>query len=66
LVSDLLSAGGAVQIADDRELGTAFDNLLRDERKRETVASKGIAALAAHRGATERTADLIEKVVAKG
>jgi len=66
VVSDLLSAGGAVQIADDRELGTAFDNLLRDERKRETVASKGIAALAAHRGATERTADLIEKVVAKG
>jgi len=66
LAHDLLSAEGAVQVGDAGHLAKSLSDLLEDPERRTTIARKGIAALSAHRGATARTADLIEGVVAKG
>lgn len=66
LASDLLSAHGAVQVNNARELGKSLSDLLDDSSDRARIAGNGVAALAAHRGATARTADLVESVVAKG
>ena len=66
LARDLLSADGAVQIGHASQLAKSFGDLLDAPARRAAVARNGIAALAAHRGATSRTADLIERVVAKG
>jgi len=66
LAHDLIAARGAVQVASARELGETFGKLLGDARQREQLALNANAALAAHRGATLRTAELIERHVAKG
>jgi len=66
LAHDLIAARGAVQVASARELGETFGKLLGDSRQREQLALNANAALAAHRGATLRTAELIESHVAKG
>ncbi|MBJ7258822.1 MAG: 3-deoxy-D-manno-octulosonic acid transferase [Chthoniobacterales bacterium] len=66
LTAELLSAGGAIQVDDAEELGNVVVGLLADAQKRAGIAARGAAALDAHRGATARTADLLERVVAKG
>ncbi|MFM7374974.1 MAG: 3-deoxy-D-manno-octulosonic acid transferase, partial [Chthoniobacterales bacterium] len=66
LTRDLLSADGAVRVGDAGQLAKTFGDLLDAPARRADIASNGIAALAAHRGATSRTADLIESAVAKG
>ncbi|MFM8809963.1 MAG: 3-deoxy-D-manno-octulosonic acid transferase, partial [Chthoniobacterales bacterium] len=66
LTRDLLSADGAVQVGDAGQLAKTFGDLLDAPARRADIARNGIAALAAHRGATSRTADLIESAVAKG
>ncbi|MFM8458264.1 MAG: 3-deoxy-D-manno-octulosonic acid transferase [Chthoniobacterales bacterium] len=66
LTRDLLSADGAVQVGDAGQLAETFGDLLDAPARRADIARNGIAALAAHRGATSRTADLIESAVAKG
>lgn len=66
LTGNLLAAEGAVQVCDARELGKTMVALLDDQEKRAKIAGNGNKALAAHRGATARTADLVESIVAKG
>ena len=66
LASDLLSADGAVQVGDASLLAESMGGLLDDPARRATIARNGVAALAAHRGATARTANLVESVIAKG
>ncbi|MFM8683612.1 MAG: hypothetical protein ACKOEG_07530 [Chthoniobacterales bacterium] len=66
LTRDLLSADGAVQVSDAGQLAKTFGDLLDAPARRADIARNGIAALAPHRGATSRTADLIESAVAKG
>lgn len=66
LAHDLLAAKGALQVRDAQELGKEVRDLIGDPQRGARIAENGIAALAAHRGATGRTADLIEDTVAKG
>lgn len=64
LTRDLLAAGGALSVRDGRELGQAVGELLADPARRTAMARHGAGALERHRGATARTADLVERVVA--
>ena len=68
LTRDLLAAGGAVSVQNGRELGRAVSELLDDPARRSAVAGQGAKALERHRGATARTADLVERAItaAKG
>lgn len=66
LADSLLAAGGAMAIRDARELGHAVQELLADPARRSEMAQRGITALEPHRGATSRTADLVEQIMAKG
>ena len=64
LTRDLLAAGGAISVRDSRELGHAVSQLLDDPARRNAMARHGIESLERHRGATARTADLVERAVA--
>ena len=64
LTRDLLAAGGALSVRDGRELGQAVSELLADPARRNAMARQGTESLERHRGATARTADLVERVVA--
>lgn len=66
LSRDLLAMNGAVQITDAPHLGQSLSGLLDDPSRRTSIARNGAAALAEHRGATSRTADLVESTIAKG
>lgn len=66
LVRDLLAAGGATSVGDPQELGQAVGELFDDPERRAEMARGGAAALERHRGATARTADLVERTLAKG
>jgi 3-deoxy-D-manno-octulosonic-acid transferase len=65
LVRDLLAAGGAVSVADAQALGQTIGNLIDDPGCRAELARHGAKALERHRGATSRTADLVDRVAAK-
>lgn len=66
LVRDLLAAGGAASVRDAGELGGAVGLLLGDPTRRADMARRGASAIERHRGATARTADLVDAVAAKG
>lgn len=66
LAGGLLAAGGAVAVSDARELGQTARELLADPARRSEIARRGAATLELHRGATSRTADLVEQIMAKG
>jgi 3-deoxy-D-manno-octulosonic-acid transferase len=57
----LLSAGGAVKVADGGELTTAVGRLLRDPDLRTQMGEKGYAAVLSRRGAVNETLELIER-----
>ncbi|HEV3410273.1 MAG TPA: glycosyltransferase N-terminal domain-containing protein, partial [Chthoniobacterales bacterium] len=59
LARALLQHEGAIQIADPDALTAAASTLLRDAAARERLAQNAHAVLAAHRGATQRTAELV-------
>jgi 3-deoxy-D-manno-octulosonic-acid transferase len=58
----LLAAGGARRVADSRELAEAALELLRDPAAAALRGERAAAALAPHRGATERSLALLERV----
>lgn len=62
LARDLVSAGGAVMVRNAEELGCEVGNLLGDPERRARMAKRGADALAPHRGATARTAGMVESV----
>jgi len=66
LVRDLIAADGAISVADARALGQAVSDLIDNPERRAELARRGVGALERHRGATARTADLIEQIEAKG
>jgi 3-deoxy-D-manno-octulosonic-acid transferase len=66
LARELVSAGGAIEIRSAEELGREAGGLLGDPGRRTRIAARGIEALAAHRGATARTGEMVENAVAKG
>jgi 3-deoxy-D-manno-octulosonic-acid transferase len=59
VVDQLLRVNGAVQIADERELFSAVENLLSDPARRDAVAGNAILAVEKHQGATQKTVELI-------
>jgi 3-deoxy-D-manno-octulosonic-acid transferase len=60
----LLAAGAAQQVADAEALAAALVALLAAPAQAAERGARGRAALAAHRGATERSVALIERVLA--
>ena len=59
VVDQLLRVNGAVQIADERGLFSAVENLLSDPARRAAVAGNAILAVEKHQGATQKTVELI-------
>ena len=55
LAAQLVREGGALQVADAKELEQTLRELLSRPQKRAALAAKGTRCLQAHRGATERT-----------
>jgi 3-deoxy-D-manno-octulosonic-acid transferase len=65
LVRTLLAAGGALQPEDEITLTATLADLLADPVKRQRLASNARQVLNQHRGATDRTARLLEDCVAR-
>jgi 3-deoxy-D-manno-octulosonic-acid transferase len=65
LARALVLAGGALQPNDEAALTKTFAELLHDSQKREHLARNAHDVLARHRGATDRTAQLLEKLTAR-
>jgi 3-deoxy-D-manno-octulosonic-acid transferase len=59
LVHGLLRAEGAVQISGETGLPAAISCLLTDPSAREKLVQNGQSVIASHRGATDRTADIL-------
>lgn len=59
LANALTTAAGAVQVADEHRLETATAELLRSAVARARLVANAHQVIATHRGATERTAELL-------
>ena len=64
LARALIAAGGAMQADDELALTKTLGNLLRNPEARERLIRNAHRVLDRHRGATERTAGLLEKLAA--
>ena len=62
LAHALIAAGGAIQVENAVDLKKTLADLLRDPAKREELVRHATAALNVHRGATLRTAQLLESL----
>ncbi len=62
LARSLVAAGGALQPSNELVLTNTLGALLRNPGDRERLVRHARAVLASHRGATERTAGLLEKL----
>jgi 3-deoxy-D-manno-octulosonic-acid transferase len=61
----LLTAGGALQIATADELSRTISDLVSDPQKRARIGSKAAQVVNDMRGATRRTADLIDPLLVR-
>lgn len=61
----LLAAGGAIEVHDAASLARETASLFADRARRERLVEGARSALQAHRGATARTAGLVERAVMK-
>lgn len=64
IASALLEAGAAVRVASADDLAAAFEDLARDDARRRAMGEAGRALIAAHRGATARTAAALRELLA--
>ncbi len=55
-----IEAGAAIRVSDAEELGNAIDQLLRDSNRRLAMSEAGKRFTDTHRGATEKTLDLLK------
>jgi 3-deoxy-D-manno-octulosonic-acid transferase len=62
LASALVEARGAVQVADAQALRTVVAELLREPAARAELVANAHRVIATHRGATERTAELLRNL----
>lgn len=60
----LLASEAAVEVRDARSLQTALKGLLEDEKRSAEMGTRARAVIDAARGATERTLDILEEVLA--
>jgi len=65
LARTLVAAGGALQPNDEAALTNTLGALLRNAGERQRLARQARGVLNTHRGATERTAALLEKLTAR-
>ena len=65
LARTLVAAGGALQPNDEATLTNTLRALLHNPGDRERLVRHALAVLDTHRGATERTAALLEKLTAR-
>lgn len=65
LADSLLAVRGAIQAADPDALALILSELLRDPELRRRMVSNGLDVLAQHRGATQRTAELVTTLQAR-
>ena len=62
LAGQLVAAGGALQVRNPEELVDAFTTLFRNPSQREEIIGRTRQVLDQHRGATERTVQLLKRV----
>lgn len=60
LARQMITAGGAIRVADAPALARAAEELLRDPARREIMAAAAASCLDGHRGATARTVHILE------
>jgi 3-deoxy-D-manno-octulosonic-acid transferase len=60
-----IEAGAAVRVDSAHDLARALSALLGDEQRRDRMGSAGRALMHTHRGATQRTLELLERVVSR-
>lgn len=58
--------GGAVRVADGRELGRIWSELLRDDPRRAAMAARAVRVVEVHRGALGRSARLLLGLLERG
>lgn len=63
VMADFLAAGALIQVKDQNGLEAAISALLMDQEKRNAIAAKAKAVVAANRGATARTAAEIVRML---
>ncbi|NIE66131.1 lipid IV(A) 3-deoxy-D-manno-octulosonic acid transferase [Burkholderia sp. Ax-1719] len=62
--ADAVAAGAALQVQDPAELARALRELFEDKPRRVTMGAAASAFAARHRGATARTVDVVQALVA--
>jgi 3-deoxy-D-manno-octulosonic-acid transferase len=62
-VDDLLAADAGVLVRDERELASAIDELVRDERRRRELGARAQQVVRAGQGATARNYELLLKLL---
>jgi 3-deoxy-D-manno-octulosonic-acid transferase len=63
-VEGLLEAGAAIRVKDEVELEQAVNGLLRDDDLRHRMGDAARAFVLAQQGATARTLDLLDRIIA--
>jgi len=66
LARTLVARGGALQPNDESGLTSSLGELLRDPQRRNSLAAAALEVLAPHRGATARTAALLQRLSSTG
>ena len=61
IARSFLSAGGAIEINDERELRESLQDLLDNKQKREEIGKRARSVLEKFRGATERNMEIIRR-----
>jgi 3-deoxy-D-manno-octulosonic-acid transferase len=64
LASRLCEAGAAIRVTNAEEIAASLQQLLSDSSRREKMIQSAMAVLASHQGATARTCELVEQMVA--
>jgi 3-deoxy-D-manno-octulosonic-acid transferase len=64
IAAALLEAGAAIRVNSAAELSSVFEELARDEARRQVMGEAGRALISAHRGATARTAAALRGLLA--
>jgi 3-deoxy-D-manno-octulosonic-acid transferase len=63
VVESLLQVKGAVQVADEVGLAHKIDELMEDSAQREALGSAAKGVVEANKGATQRTAQMLEQTL---
>jgi len=65
LAHELLTADGAIEVLDESDLAGAVEKLLSNKNARESLVQNAQRVVDRHRGATRRTAELVQEVTSQ-